>query len=149
MDRRPRPPAEPPAPRRSGNPPLGLDGYCPVQLCDDMVAQQPKWRLGNREWGAIYRDRTYLFTGLQQQRRFLADPDRYAPVMSGNDVVMAIDHGKTIAGKRAHGAFCGEKIYLFANDANLQKFVKNYEHYMTVVLESMRTLAAREQQQQR
>ena len=61
--------AAPPAavPEQPGNPPLGLDGFCPVQLTEKGV-----WSQGNRRWGAIHRGRTYLFAGPEEQRRFLA-----------------------------------------------------------------------------
>lgn len=123
---------------RSGNPPLGLDGYCPVQLCHDMNNNKRRWTLGNRLWGAIHRGRTYLFAGPEQQRRFFANPDRYAPVLSGNDVVTAVDQGQTAPGRREHGVFFANKIYLFANEANLEKFSKSPNQYANPVLQAMR-----------
>jgi len=120
-------------------PTLGLDGYCPVQLCDDMMSGKLRWVLGNRLWGATHRGRTYLFAGPEQQRRFLAEPDRYAPVYSGNDVITAIEQGETVPGYREHGVFFGNQIYLFANEANLEKFRHNPDHYANVVLQAMRS----------
>jgi len=125
-----------------GNPPLGLDGYCPVQLYDDMMSGKLRWVLGNRLWGAVHRGRTYLFAGPQQQQRFLAEPDRYAPVFSGNDVVAAIEQGQTLPGYREHGVFFGNQIYLFANEANLERFRRNPDHYANAVLQAMRSATA-------
>lgn len=47
--------------------------------------------------------------GPAQQQRFLADPDRYAPVISGNDAVMTVDYGQTVPGHREHGTFFGNR----------------------------------------
>lgn len=116
-DQRPADPA-PLAEPAAGNPPLALDGYCPVSLVDNKTS----WSLGDRRWGAIHLGRTYLFAGPEQQRRFLADPDRYAPVMSGNDIVLALDRGQTVPGSREHGLFYGERIYLFASEETLAVF---------------------------
>ncbi len=81
-------------------PPLGLDGYCPVQL-----TEKSQWTPGNPAWAHIHRGRTYLFAGAEQQQRFLAAPDRYAPVYSGDDIVLAIEQGRIQPGTREHGLF--------------------------------------------
>lgn len=114
------------------NPPLGLDGFCPVHL----VEQKDSWAKGDPRWGAIHRGRTYLFCGPQQQRRFLSAPDCYAPVLSGNDVVLAIDRGQTVAGHRGHGVFFGDRVYLFASEASLEKFSENPDYYAGKVLQA-------------
>jgi YHS domain-containing protein/thiol-disulfide isomerase/thioredoxin len=108
----------------SDNPPLALDGYCPVELTEKSV-----WSLGNRAWGARHRGRTYLFSGPEQQQRFLANPDHYAPVLSGNDVVIAVEAGKAVPGYRQHGVFFADRVYLFANEDSLMKFSKAPHQY--------------------
>lgn len=132
--------------RPSSNPPLGLDGYCPVQLSDDMYRNLPKWTLGDRRWGAIHRGRTYLFAGPEQQRRFLANPDRYAPMLSGNDVVMAVELGETVPGRREHGVLFSSNVYLFSSEASLEKFSKNPHHYARQILQAMRAGGSQRQQ---
>jgi len=128
--------------RLPNNPPLGLDGYCPVQLSDDMKANLYRWTLGDRRWGAIHRGRTYLFAGPEQQQRFLADPDRYAPVLSGNDVVIAVEQGQAVFGRREHGLLFGSQVYLFADEASLDKFSKNPQQYARQILQAMRAEAS-------
>ena len=102
------------------NPPLGLDGYCPVVL-----SEKQQWVLGDRRFGAIHRGRTYLFAGAEEQRRFFTDPDRYAPAVSGNDVVLAAEQGQPVPGMREHGVFFGNRVYLFSSEATLEKFSRN------------------------
>jgi protein disulfide-isomerase len=117
----------------SKNPPLCLDGYCPVALCE-----KQQWVLGDRRWGAVHRGRTYLFSGPEEQRRFFADADRYAPVMSGNDLVMAVEQNQTALGMREHGVYFGNHIYLFTSEASLDKFSKNPNFYANHAVEALR-----------
>lgn len=114
------------------NPPLGLDGFCPVTL---MEAQS--WTAGDRRYGAIHRGRTYLFTGAEQQQRFLANPDLYSPAMAGNDPVLALEQQQQVAGHRRHGVYYRDRIYLFSNEASLARFSQNPEHYAEGVRQAM------------
>lgn len=123
-----------PAPQvAEGNPPLGLEGFCPVEL-----TEKRRWVLGNRQWGAIHRGRTYLFAGPEEQRRFLDDPDRYAPVISGDDVVLSLERGQSVTGRRQHGVFFRGHVYLFSDEASLGTFAKNPTRYAEQVLQTMR-----------
>jgi thiol-disulfide isomerase/thioredoxin/YHS domain-containing protein len=122
------------APPPSGNPPWGLEGFCPVTL-----VEKQQWVPGDRRYGMAHRGRTYLFTGPEELRRFAADPDRYAPVASGNDIVLATDQGQTVSGMREHGVFFGNRIYLFSNEATLDKFQKNPNQYANQALEALRS----------
>jgi thiol-disulfide isomerase/thioredoxin/YHS domain-containing protein len=117
-----------------GNPPLGLDGYCPVCL-----VEKQKWILGNRLWGVIHRGRTYLFDSPEDRAKFFADPDRYAPVMSGQDVVYALESGRLVPGYRRHGVYFGNRVYLFADESSLQKFSQNPHHYAAQALAATRS----------
>jgi len=115
------------------HPPLALDGYCPVVL-----SEKQQWMPGDRRWGAIHRGRTYLFSGPEQQRQFFADPDRYAPVVSGNDVVLAVEQGQSVPGMRQHGVFFGNRVYLFAGEESLNKFARNPNLYANQALGAVR-----------
>jgi thioredoxin-related protein len=116
-----------------GNPPLGLDGFCPVTL-----AERQRWVRGDPRWGAKHRERLYLFAGPEEQRRFFADPDRYAPVASGNDIVLASEQGQAVSGTREHGVFFGNRVYLFSSEASLEKFSRNPGIYANQALEAVR-----------
>jgi protein disulfide-isomerase len=112
-------------------PPLGLEGFCPVTL-----AEQSRWQAGDRRWGVIHRGRTYLFAGPMEQQKFLSNPDRYGPAASGQDVVMALDYGQSIEGKRALGREYQGRIYLFSSEASLNAFVANRDRYAAQVLQA-------------
>ncbi len=119
----------------SSAPSFGLDGYCPVTLIErSMVAKNdPRaWLRGDMRWGAVHRGVTYLFTGPEEQKKFLASPDRYAPVLSGNDVVLAFDKGRLEPGRREFGMFSNGRIYLFTSAETLAKFIdrQNTDRYI-------------------
>lgn len=111
------------------NPPLGLDGYCAVSLSDDLLAGHRRWVLGQRAHGVIHRGRTYLFADAEKAARFFQDPDRYAPALSGRDVVLAVDEGRHADGLREHGAFFGSRVYLFSSEQTLQQFENHPNRY--------------------
>jgi len=118
--------------------PLGLEGYCPVTLAEKQV-----WTEGRPQHGARHRGRTYLFAGPEQQRIFLADPDRYAPALSGDDPVLAFEQGKSMPGQRRYGVVCQSRMYLFATPATRDAFAANPEKYAgRVALAEQGTTAA-------
>jgi thioredoxin-related protein len=117
-------------------PTLGLDGYCPVQL-----VEKSRWQKGQKAWGAIHRGRIYLFVGIEERRRFMAAPDRYAPVNSGDDVVLAVEQGRSVPGFREHGVQFENHIYLFADEASLGKFRSNPHYYADRALQAIRPVS--------
>lgn len=122
-------PAKPPVAQvPAGNPPLGLDGYCPVRL-----AEETRWVLGDARWGLIHRGRTYLFAGPEERDRFDADPDRYSPALSGNDAVVAIERGQMVPGRRQHGAWFEKQVFLFSSETNFQKFDADPYRYVSAL----------------
>ncbi|OHB81710.1 MAG: hypothetical protein A2W31_09355 [Planctomycetes bacterium RBG_16_64_10] len=128
------PSAAPPAATgaQTSVPPLGMDGFCPVTL-----KKQQRWTLGDRRWGVIHRGRTYLFASAEAQREFLQDPDLYSPVLSGIDPVVALEQGRSMAGRRRHGVFYGGRVYLFASESSLQRFSRSPEQYANGVHQVM------------
>lgn len=115
-------------PDPSSSMPLGLEGYCAVSL-----AEKGQWVEGRAQWGARHRGRTYLFAGPEQQQAFLANPDRYAPALSGDDPVLACDTGKQIAGQRRYGVTYQARTYLFSSPETRTAFAANPQRYTTRV----------------
>ena len=111
--------AAPQVPATSGtaSAPIAMDGFCPVTL-----AEQERWAKGDPRWGVVHRGRTYLLLSQQHQQRFLGDPDRYSPVLSGYDPVRYVDRGELVPGQRRHGMWFRGKIYLFADEESLNRF---------------------------
>jgi YHS domain-containing protein/thiol-disulfide isomerase/thioredoxin len=126
----PQPPRLVPA---SQAPPVALDGFCPVTLVE-VVAQDPTdrraWKKGDPRFGAIHEGRTYLFASAEQQQKFLANPEAYAPVLGGYDPVHLVESGVWVEGKRAYGLITpDQKIYLFADEGSLARFHQFPERY--------------------
>lgn len=97
--------------------PMGMDGYCPVTLLE-----KGAWVTGNVQYGARHRGRTYLFAGPGEQQAFFTAPDRYAPVLSGDDPVLAMDTGRRVPGDRNYGLTYESRTYLFASPETLNAF---------------------------
>jgi YHS domain-containing protein/thioredoxin-related protein len=107
-------------------PPIALDGFCPVTLrevIDHNPGDRGAWKKGDRRFGAVHDGRTYLFVSAEQQQKFLANPDAYAPVLSGCDPVLLAERGQMVDGKRAYGLITADhQVYLFADEATLNRF---------------------------
>lgn len=112
----------------AGNPPIGLDGYCSVRL-----AEEGRWVLGDVRWGLIHRGRTYLFAGPEERDRFDVAPDRYAPALSGNDAVLAVERGEMVPGRREHGAWFEKQVYLFSSETTFEKFNADPYRYVSAL----------------
>jgi YHS domain-containing protein len=104
-----------PAPQ--GSPPLAMDGYCTVEL-----AQRERWVKGDVRYGAVHRGQTYLFSGPEQQKQFLANPDQFGLAMSGYDPVLALEKRQYVPGIRKHGLYFNNRIYLFSSETTLTQF---------------------------
>jgi len=110
---------------------FALDGYCPVSLQEQQILHpsQRRWTKGDERWGARHEGRVYLFAGPDEQRKFLADPIRYAPVLQGFDPVLVLDRQQKVFGQRQHGVYYEGHTYLFSSEATLSHFSSNPQKY--------------------
>ena len=76
----------------------------------------------------------------------MADPDRYAPVLSGHDVVLAVDQNQLVPGLRKYGVFYDteKRVYLFASQASRDRFWQAPERYAAVVKQAMSATSRRD-----
>lgn len=100
-------------------PNCAMEGYCAVTL-----VLMNEWARGDRQWGAEHEGRVYLFTSREFRDQFLADPYRFAPVLGGFDPVRFLETGQLVDGKRKHGVFYANTIYLFSDEVALTRFSK-------------------------
>ncbi len=96
---------------------LLMDGFCCVTLMDEN-----KWTPGDARWGARHRGQVYLFQTAANQQKFLANPDKYSPMLAGYDPVVYRESGTFRSGSRSHGVRYRNKMYLFASEDSLQQF---------------------------
>ena len=115
-----------------GSPALAFDGYCPVTL-----KSARKWVVGNTQFGAVHRGRTFLFTGEAERQQFLASPDSYSPVFSGMDPVLMLDQNKMVEGSRKYGYEYRGAFYLFHSPATMAHFANDPVRYATQVRQAM------------
>jgi YHS domain-containing protein len=102
------------------------------------LVENSRWEPGKKAWGAVHRGRTYLFAGVEERGRFLANPDRYAPVSSGDDVVLLLEQGRSVSGCREHGVQFQEHVFLFVDEGTLEKFRSNPHYYADRALQALR-----------
>lgn len=104
--------------------PLALEGYCPVT-----VVHSYEWQLGNPKLDAVHEGRLYLFAGQRERQLFLSQPQRYAPVEAGRDVVRLVDENRNSVGHRQHGMTYDGRMYLFDSEESLKTFHANPSKY--------------------
>ncbi len=109
-------------------PTTALDGFCPVEL-----GKHERWTPGDPRCTAVHATRTYQFSGPAQRRLFLADPDRYAPAHSGNDLVLTVDEHRRVPGKTDYCVTYDGRLYMFSTAATRARFEKNPKRYAKAV----------------
>jgi len=98
-------------------PPTALQGYCPVCLIE-----MKKWVKGEPSMAVDFDGRRYLFPGREQALMFQASPEKYVPILDGDDLVEFARTGKRVAGDQRLGALHGGRIYMFATAENKRAF---------------------------
>ena len=86
------------------------------------ILESKRWHKGNVRYGAVHGGRTYLFASEQAQRMFLADPLRYAPMLSGCDPVVFAETSQRIDGNHNIGLLYGGKTYFFTSEETRRRF---------------------------
>jgi thiol-disulfide isomerase/thioredoxin/YHS domain-containing protein len=126
-------------------PPVALDGFCPVTLLETVArdpADRSAWKKGDKAFGAIHLGRTYLFTSAENQQKFLANPDAFAPALAGCDPVHFAERGELIDGKRAYGMITPERqILLFADENTRNRYEQSPAAYSSAIQQAMRPSA--------
>jgi YHS domain-containing protein len=106
---------------------LAIGGYDVVAYFDG----SPK--KGRDQFATKYQDATYLFATADNQKAFLASPDKYLPQYDGY-CALAVSYGKKISVDPLTFKVADEKLYLFYNGKtsngkvnSLQTWNKNEE----------------------
>ncbi len=101
-----------------------LEGYCPVQL-----RENDRWVAGNPDYQQSYQGQVFHFSCAKAQKLFEAAPEKYAPVQSGDDVVLIVEENRAVPGSVNHSAVWHGRLYLFSNSATLDTFQEDPARY--------------------
>ncbi|MCH7989412.1 MAG: hypothetical protein IID46_09740, partial [Planctomycetes bacterium] len=92
----------------------GFKGFCPVTLRDQRELINSKLKCK-----AIYESRIYFFSTEKARDKFENDPEHYAPVHGGKDIVMLRDDEKKVQGSLDHAVWFKDRLYLFSDADSL------------------------------
>jgi hypothetical protein len=120
-------PARPGAAVQNAVPSVALNGYCPVEL-----TRSGRWVPGDLRWTVVHQGWIFRLSGAEQRRQFLADPNRFAPVNYGNDVVVSVNENRSVRGRATFCATYNDRLYMFSSAATQAEFNKHPERYATV-----------------
>lgn len=98
----------------------GLKGFCPVALRDDRQLVD-----SDEAYTVVHKSRTYTLSSKEALRKFEADPQKYAPVASGHDVILLTVEGRRVEGTLDHAVWYKDRLHLFSNRDTLSRFVKS------------------------
>ena len=118
----------------------GLNGYCPVALQNairhpNAPGATSPWVRGNAQFAVRHRGRIYHCESEQARTALLANPDRFAPALSGCDLVEFAKTGDWVDGNCEFG-FIEQRtgrVFLFSSRANCEEFARNCEAYSQMV----------------
>ncbi len=95
----------------------GLKGFCPVAIRDDRRLTEAL-----DEFSFEYQSQVYRFSSGEALTKFQANPELYAPMAGGLDVV-AVRQGSAVAnGSLDHAVWFRHRLHLFSTTENLAAF---------------------------
>ena len=97
-----------------------LGGLCPVSFMDD-GCEKP----GQARFGAVFRNRLYLFAGPDERSKFQANPKRYADcdlALEGNCPMCGVETGQLVPGSREIQHVYQRHLYRFDSDEHRRRF---------------------------
>ncbi len=95
----------------------GLKGFCPVAIRDDR-----RLTVARDEFSFEYQSQDYRFSSAEALAKFQANPELYAPMAGGLDVV-AVRQGAAVAnGSLDHAVWFRHRLHLFSTLENLAAF---------------------------
>jgi YHS domain-containing protein len=106
---------------------LALDGYCPILLTDE-----ERWVPGSLRWSLVHQGLRYCFSSPEARQRFLNQPRRYSLVLAGKDIVLMVQEGKQVAGKREFGVWYEGLIFLFSSQETFDRFHENPQYFAKI-----------------
>lgn len=100
-----------------------LDGFCPVQLVEN-----EQWIKGSPRYAAEWKGRVYWLSDAAALNKFIANAERYTPVLSGLDPVMLMQ-GERRDGLTDYCVVYDGRLYMFSSAATLARFRQSPRQY--------------------
>jgi len=116
-----------------------LDGYCPIAL------RQQRWLPGSSSHAVKHRGKVYWMSDESAVQTFLAQPDAYAPAISGYDPQVLLYEGKLVFGSTQHGLFEATtgQVLLFSTPSSKLEFQRDFEKNMRALSAVQQRTASR------
>lgn len=102
----------------------GFKGFCPVELRNSRDLVDSK-----KEYSAKFGVATYHFSSPAALAAFEANPARYAPAASGNDVVLLVNTGEEVTGGLDFSLWYHDRLYMFRSRETQQLFSRDPGRY--------------------
>jgi len=97
--------------------PNGMKGFCPVTLRDQHQLTDSKVA-----FYSIYRGQRFHFSSATAREKFESDPDRYAPVLGGVDVILLSSTGESKEGSLENAVWYKGRLFLFNSENTMETF---------------------------
>jgi YHS domain-containing protein len=97
--------------------PLALGGFDVVLLHD-----RRQWHAGSQSVSALFDGQIYRFSDNRSRQIFIARPEYYAPVLGGDSILRWAKSGERSRGDLRYALLYQERLYLFENAAQREKF---------------------------
>lgn len=98
----------------------GLKGFCPVVLCEERRLVDAE-----EQFSAEYQGQTYHFSSSDAVEKFRAQPEKYAPVAGGLDIVAVRQASEVVSGSLDYAVWYRDKLYLFSSPQRKADFCAN------------------------
>jgi thioredoxin-related protein len=118
--------------------PISIDGYCPVSL------RGKQWKKGDQQYTVKHRGMLFAFIDATCRDEFLQAPDRYTPILFGNDPMLLLKEGKLVPGSTQFGLFEDKVGALFFTSAQSKaEFLQDFERNMQQIEQIVARAAVR------
>ncbi len=100
-----------------------FDGYCVI------AAKQRQWLPGKPELAVKHRGKVYWFSSVEAQQRFLAAPDKCAPLLSGYDPYIFLTQGRMVPGSIQHTLHerLSDQLLLFSSEESKNAYFPQHD----------------------
>lgn len=106
----------------------GLKGFCPVVLCEERKLVDAE-----EQFSAEYQGQTYHFSSSDAVEKFRAQPEKYAPVAGGLDIVAVRQASEVVSGSLDYAVWYRDKLYLFSSPQRKADFCANPRSFVPEV----------------